>query len=369
MLPVKTIFAGIFSMIFMSSADLLFSQTTEKQRQQYMASVLDSVYAGIKRKFDYRWTAAPFYSNEKGFGASFSSSLLYNSDKRRQYDSIQQLSSISLDLEASIRGHFKGTFSGEHHSSLTDGKMIYTLGYAHSPEPFMEPEGIRNSIPSEFNKTEIFVWSAYLFRINASSYAGPETRASLIYAYNTGSATADHRYADIRYGIFFNTDTRDNKCDASKGYTVTIRPAFRNINGSGCFHMEFSSSVYFRLWKNGILAAELHADTNFGNIPWILYPAAGGDSRIRGYRYGYYRYKSIISLQTELRQKIYRRHSAAIWVSAGACTSDFTHMDRFLPSTGAGYRFAVTNDLKIRIDYGIGKYGEQAVIIGINEAF
>ena len=44
-------------------------------------------------------------------------------------------------------------------------------------------------------------------------------------------------------------------------------------------------------------------------------------------------------------------------------------MDRFLPSTGAGYRFAVTNDLKIRIDYGIGKYGEQAVIIGINEAF
>ena len=83
-----------------------------------------------------------------------------------------------------------------------------------------------------------------------------------------------------------------------------------------------------------------------------------------------------VTLQAELRQRIYKGFGAAAWGGAGNVFSTFRSFDwhETLPTYGIGLRYALKHGVNIRIDYGFGGKDSNGKLIhgavfSFNEAF
>ena len=124
------------------------------------------------------------------------------------------------------------------------------------------------------------------------------------------------------------------------------------------------------MWKNGVLAAELHGKFNYGHTPWPLLAEVGDNHRMRGYYEGRYRDQNLVEGQVELRQHIKGRSGVVLWLAAANAFPDFDSMrgKHTLPNAGVGYRWEFKKGINVRIDYGLTRNGG-GVIFNINEAF
>lgn len=96
----------------------------------------------------------------------------------------------------------------------------------------------------------------------------------------------------------------------------------------------------------------------------------GGPNRMRGYFEGRYRDKNIIEAQIELRQHLWRRNGAVLWVGAANVFPAFKDMRwrQTLWNFGVGYRWAFKQGVNVRLDLGFTKNG-LGFAFNINEAF
>ena len=92
---------------------------------------------------------------------------------------------------------------------------------------------------------------------------------------------------------------------------------------------------------------------------------------MRGYYYGRYRNNNIISAQIELRQTIWQMIGGAVWVGGANLWGKYNkfQLSNTLPNYGLGARITITDNLRLRVDYGFGKDGQNCFILSINEAF
>lgn len=97
---------------------------------------------------------------------------------------------------------------------------------------------------------------------------------------------------------------------------------------------------------------------------------AGGSNRLRGYYEGRFRDKNYLALQAEIRQRIYGRNGAVVWIGAGNVFPGFSafSFNQTLISYGIGYRWEFKKRVNIRLDYGRGK-DQSGFYFGINEVF
>ena len=135
---------------------------------------------------------------------------------------------------------------------------------------------------------------------------------------------------------------------------------------------ELQADVYKRVWKDCILAVDLYSMLNYGgDVPWTLMSTLRGSSRMRGYYDGQFRDEKSITLQAELRQRVWRRIGVAAWVGAGNVFPSFRRFNwsHTLPNYGIGARWEFKRRVNVRLDYGFGKKGHSAFMFNINEAF
>lgn len=101
-----------------------------------------------------------------------------------------------------------------------------------------------------------------------------------------------------------------------------------------------------------------------------MLPFIGGSYTMRGYYEGRYRDKNAIDVTMELRQHIWHRNSAVIWMGAANVFPKLGDLQarKILPNFGIGYRWEFKKNVNIRLDFGFGK-GETGIIFNINEAF
>ena len=119
-----------------------------------------------------------------------------------------------------------------------------------------------------------------------------------------------------------------------------------------------------------MIAADLYAVFNSEGTPWPMLARMGGNQRMRGYYQGRYTDNDMITLQVELRQRIWRRIGCTVWGGAG---NVFPSLDRFdwshtLPNYGVGLRWELKKRVNVRLDYGFGKK-TSGFLLSINEAF
>ena len=96
----------------------------------------------------------------------------------------------------------------------------------------------------------------------------------------------------------------------------------------------------------------------------------GGNYRMRGYYEGRYTDRDMITVQAELRQKIWRRIGCVVWGGAGnvfPTLADF-RWSQTLPNYGAGLRWEFKNRVNVRFDFGFGRK-TSGFLFNVNEAF
>ena len=172
----------------------------------------------------------------------------------------------------------------------------------------------------------------------------------------------------LEYGLVAQADTRDSRISPSRGIFAGFRQSnYTNLSGSSSLQL----CSYAPVWNGGVVALEIYSIFSYGNVPVAMLPTIGGTERMRGYYYGRYRDNNIVAVQLELRQRIWEMIGGAVWVGGANLWGDYGKFNirHTLPNYGVGVRIAVTDQLKLRMDYGFGRKGQNAFIFSINEAF
>lgn len=163
---------------------------------------------------------------------------------------------------------------------------------------------------------------------------------------------------------------RSRGCTVYVSFQETLFPKGLGNCGKTLWRTTFTADAYGQIWKGGVLAADLYAVFNSDGTPWPMLARMGGGQRMRGYYQGRYTDNDMITVQVELRQRIWRRIGCAVWGGAGNVFPSLSRFDwsQTLPNYGAGLRWELKKRVNVRLDYGFGKK-TSGFLLNINEAF
>lgn len=197
---------------------------------------------------------------------------------------------------------------------------------------------------------------------------------SLALEYLQQAGVQDFSFTTTGLGVVAEWDGRKMSSNLTQGFYLQLRGAMHpkalGSHYDTFWHVEATANYYQPLWMGGELALDMYADAWTWNTPWLFWAKVGGENRMRGYYYGRYTDRKMVTAQVELRQKIYKVLSGAAWMGAGSVFSSYKlfDVDEILPNYGVGIRVAVAENLLLRVDYGFGRHSH-GLIINVNEAF
>lgn len=329
------------------------------------------------KKFDFSIIGGPHYSSDVGFGLGMVAAGLYRVDPS---DLSIPPSTVSLYGDVTTTGFFLLGIRG---NTLLQGakyRIDYKTYFYSFPSSFwgIGYEAATYNPESEYTRLQYDITVDLSVRLARNFYLGITPRFNFV----NGKQFSDIDYLEGQsprvistgLGAFVQYDSRDFIPSPWKGLYLRLEqrlyPMFMG-NKTNFNSVEFTGDVYKQVWKGAVLAYDLHGEFHTGGTPWTMLALMGGSSRMRGYYAGRYRDNNLIETQLELRQKIYGRSGAALWVGAANVFPAFDKFDwsHTLPNYGIGYRWEFKKRVNVRLDYGIGKKGQSGFLFNINEAF
>ena len=332
-------------------------------------------YNGKNKKFDLIFVAAPHYSSDIKFALVVAASAQYKTDSKAD----TPLSTISLSGDFSTSGYISTSLKGIAIFNEDKYRLCHDFSFYSQTSYFwgVGYEMGRYAPKSVYRRVKGTAKIDFLYNAYNSIYLGPTLNFNYInglhfteISYLKGEPRMNY---NLGIGVQVVYDSRDFAPNAKSGmylgYEQSISPsAFSN---SGVFQKSEVFYRYYRsLWLGGIIAAEFHLASVYGDTPWSVMPYLGGSSRMRGYYEGRYRDRNVAEFQLELRQNLYKRHGMVMWIGAGNVFHDygkfkFTHT---LPNFGIGYRWEFRDRINLRMDIGRG-LDQIGIIFNIEEAF
>lgn len=329
------------------------------------------------KDFDISFIGGPHYSSDTKFGIGAVAAGVYCADHS---DTITQPSNISIYFDATTSLFFKLGVRGTHFYPGDRRRWSYDVNFASVNTKFWGigyDNCVNDDNESKYKYLTSRVETEYVWRTLPDLYVGPKVAFDYVNGRDfekpellNGEA---HRTFNLGAGFSIQYDTRDNVTATTEGIYLKIDQLFnpRFLANKYAFSLtELNASAFHSLWRGAILATNIHARFTYGNTPWGLLSTLGGSYTMRGYFEGRYRDKSEIDICLELRQHIWRRNGAVIWVGGGSIFPKFSAMRlrHILPNYGIGYRWEFKRFINVRLDLGFGR-GETGFIFSINEAF
>lgn len=329
------------------------------------------------KDFDISFIGGPHYSSDTKFGIGAVAAGVYRADRS---DTITQPSNISIYFDATTSLFFKLGVRGTHFYPGDRRRWSYDVNFASVNTKFWGigyDNCVNDDNESKYKYLTSRVETEYVWRTLPDLYVGPKVAFDYVNGRDfekpellNGEA---HRTFNLGAGFSIQYDTRDNVTATTEGIYLKIDQLFnpRFLANKYAFSLtELNASAFHSLWRGAILATNIHARFTYGNTPWGLLSTLGGSYTMRGYFEGRYRDKSEIDICLELRQHIWRRNGAVIWVGGGSIFPKFSAMRlrHILPNYGIGYRWEFKRFINVRLDLGFGR-GETGFIFSINEAF
>lgn len=329
------------------------------------------------KDFDISFIGGPHYSSDTKFGIGAVAAGVYRADRS---DTITQPSNISIYFDATTSLFFKLGVRGTHFYPSDRRRWSYDVNFASVNTKFWGigyDNCVNDDNESKYKYLTSRVETEYVWRTLPDLYVGPKVAFDYVNGRDfekpellNGEA---HRTFNLGAGFSIQYDTRDNVTATTEGIYLKIDQLFnpRFLANKYAFSLtELNASAFHSLWRGAILATNIHARFTYGNTPWGLLSTLGGSYTMRGYFEGRYRDKSEIDICLELRQHIWRRNGAVIWVGGGSIFPKFSAMRlrHILPNYGIGYRWEFKRFINVRLDLGFGR-GETGFIFSINEAF
>ena len=330
---------------------------------------------------DWGVIPGPFYTPELGIGIGVAMAGLYRPDSQ---DQTSQNSTITLSGYVSSTGAIGLRFTN--HSFLAGDRWRFFLPgmLSHTPtyywgRGFRAGSDRRNQ--QQYLSEEIRFTPRLLRRIAPCTYLGVGWSLDNMQAsgfadrQKTGPEQEPDGAAVFSSGplLSLSYDSRDYLSDPRRGVNASLqyirysKPTGSNTRfDSGTVHF----SAYHSLDDQRVVAWEVNTVLTQGQVSWNMLPSLGSSDHFRGYYPGRFRDRDILTTQLEYRQSLSWRHGVVGWIGGGTLASAISRLgsERWLPTLGAGYRFAFKPGMNIRLDYGVGK-GSRAFYFQVGEAF
>lgn len=227
----------------------------------------------------------------------------------------------------------------------------------------------------------------FYWRVKKSFYLGASIRYNKIYNINSPADGAflinkplgytGYEIIGIAPGITY--ETRDSQTFPRSGsfieFSLTPFPAWKTSMPS-FINIRLDARKYYPLQlisKRDVLALQLVANLNSGEVPFKDMADIGGGNVMRGYYTGFYRYKNLYAFQVEYRAGLWKFIGANLWIGGALTpTSMFSLGDSSIkPNAGIGLRVMINqkDKVNVRVDQGFGKQKQQGLYLDIAEAF
>lgn len=331
----------------------------------------------LEKKIDFTFAGGPSYSKNTNFGLGLLASGLFRIDRT---DSVTQPSNISIFGGISITGFYALGVFGNTNWDRNKQRVDYTLAFSSAPTSLwgIGYDAGSHNPESTYVEKYFLLSGRYLHRVLPHTFVGAlwnlqhtQGKKFTNEAYLEGQL---HQYTSAGFGAVIEYDSRDFIPNPYKGLYVSLQEIFFPKPLSNCEQSRWRTTLtvdyYKQLWKGGILATDFYAEFNSSGTPWPMLARMGGSYRMRGYYQGRYTDNDLITLQVELRQRIWRRIGCVGWVGAGNVFRQLSQYNwsQTLPNYGVGLRWELKKRVNIRIDYGFGK-NTSGFLLNINEAF
>lgn len=307
----------------------------------------------------------PAYNSDIGWYLRSSFEWMYSPSKT----SVE--GGLSLSTDISVRGSYRIGVAGRHkvndryklsYRFLTYSLPIYFWGVGYT-------EAV-DAVSLHYRRRESMAYAEVLFRLHDSLFCGPLVVARIADGCFDGQTTSA---AIVEIGAALVYDSRNSEYNSERGIYLRMQSGVvfdcrEKVKPS--YHSLISFRGYVPLWKNGVWASEFYGEFMSHDVPWLFWATMDGVTRLRGYRYGRYIDRCMMSLQSELRQPLFGRFSAAVWGGVGVLFARWSDVRwrNLLPSYGLGLRIKVGDMGRVRFDCGFGRRSS-SIAIAFNEAF
>lgn len=351
------------------------------QKKSFLKKVIGYFSDANKNKenkaFDFSIIGGPHYSSDTKLGLGLVAAGLYRMDRS---DTIMSPSDVSFYGDVATSGFYLLGIRGNNLFPKDRFRLIYNLYFFSFPGNFWGigyENGRNDDNKSSFKRLQNQIKVDFLIRLGRNLYLGPN--ASFDYAAGKEFTKPElldgepESTTNVGIGAALVYDSRDFLTNAYRGFYLKAEQRFYPSFLSNKFNFtrtDIVADYYHPVWKGGVIATDFHTQLNYGDVPWTMLAPMGGSYRMRGYYEGRYRDKNLVEMQVELRQNIWRRSGATVWVGAGNVFNSFQHFNwsHTLPNYGIGYRWEFKRRVNVRLDLGFGK-GEKGFMFNINEAF
>jgi outer membrane protein assembly factor BamA len=176
-------------------------------------------------------------------------------------------------------------------------------------------------------------------------------------------------------GFTLYYDNRDHVYFPHQGQIIELSNVFYGTGLGSQYrfsNITLDARKYIHLWKENVLALQGFVNLNEGNIPFRMQGVLGSDMFMRGYYNGRFRDKHAMAFQAELRKHVWGPVGMVVFVGGGTVASRQSDLfNGIKPNYGLGLRILAIPKEKVNIliDYGFGSQGNNALYIGMNEAF
>lgn len=333
----------------------------------------------FEKKIDFTFAGGPSYSKNTSFGIGVLAAGLYRIDRT---DSVTAPSDISIFANVSVSGFYALGVTGNTIFARNTRRIDYTLAFSSAPRDLwgIGYDAGRHNPKGSYVEKHYQVKGRYLHRVLPNMYIGgmlgfEHTQGKRFDALSESYlAGQKHHYTATGIGGILEYDSRDFIPNPYRGLYLSVQETFfpkaLGNCGESLWRTTLTADYYRKVWKGGILAADFYAEFNSNGTPWPMLARMGGSQRMRGYYQGRYTDNDLMTLQVELRQRIWRRIGCAVWGGAGNVFPDLARFDwaETLPNYGIGLRWELKKRVNVRMDYGFGRK-TSGFLLNINEAF
>ena len=331
----------------------------------------------FEKKIDFSFILGPSYTKSTSLSLGGLAAGLYRLDRT---DSVTPPSDVSIYGNVSISGFYSIGVRGNNIFRDGGNRIDYKMGFYSQPSDFWGTgyEAGAHNPASSYVEKQYQIEARYLRRLFRNTFVG----AKLSFEYTKGLKFtqpaylngAKTHYAAAGVGLLAEYDSRDFIPNAHRGIYLSFQEMFYPKGLGNCgisiWRTIFTADYYRKVWTGGVVAVDLYGEFNSNGTPWSMLARLGDSNRMRGYYEGRFADNDLITVQVELRQRIWRRIGCTVWGGAGNVFSSF---DRFrwshtLPNYGLGLRWEFKNRVNVRIDYGFGRH-TSGLVFNINEAF
>lgn len=336
----------------------------------------------FEKPIDFSFVPAPAYSSKTHLSLCLVAAGAYRVNRR---DSITSPSNVTLFGMVSVIGYYNLGVMGNTFFKHNRHRLDYDIGFRSMPTDFwgLGFQAATNNPKSSYVEKNAYAVAEYLYEIFRHTYLG----VNLDYIYTKARkikapeyfGTQRFAYQAFGIGAIVEYDSRDVITNPTRGVYVgancIVRPKGLGDVGHTLWKVEATANYYQRLWRDAVLAFDLHGEFNSRHTPWTMYALLGSNYRMRGYYEGRFSDLNMVTFQVELRQRVWRRLGVTAWGGAGNVFHSFENFSwrETLPNYGIGLRWELKKGINARIDYGFGGKVNGRLINGlvmsINEAF